>query len=147
MWFYFDWRYDYQDICWNVHSLVLKLGLEHSPFYFYNIGRYFALIEGIVVKKRTKTIIWLLWNRVCNNGCYIFRTLEVILRQLKILLIRYRPKHLFVGFEIMLTAFTVLFFEKLRLFGVDWRYVCQDTCKNVCSPALKLGLRHLSLYF
>ena len=46
-----------------------------------------------------------------------FRSLDVILLQLEVLWPRYRQKRLFVGFEIGLTAFSVIFFEHRGYFA------------------------------
>ena len=53
----FDLRYSCQDTGKDIYLAALYLGLQHFPFYFYNIGGYFALIGGTVTKIRAKTFI------------------------------------------------------------------------------------------
>ena len=47
----------------------------------------------------------------------------------------------------MFTRFAVLLLEHWKLFSVDWRYGCQDTCENIYFTILQLFLRHLQFYF
>ena len=156
--------------------MALKLSLQHSLFYFDNIGCYFASIRGTVVKIRAKTFIRMLYNWVYCISHSIFRTLEVILhrleirlprykwkllfanfkiiygflrfifttlvfilRQLEVLLPKYGKKCSFAGFEIGFLAFAVLFLEHWMLYGVYWRYICQDMGDKVNLSALQLG--------
>ena len=77
----------------------------------------------------------------------MFRSLQLILRQLEVRLPRIGQKRLFACVEIGFTAFAVIFLEHWRLFCVDWKYGCQDTGEKVYSPAMKLGLLHLPFYF
>ena len=84
---------------------------------------------------------------VLINLKFYFRTLEVILLRLEILLPRNGRKRLFAGFKIGFTSFAVLLLEHWRLHFVDWWYICQDTGKNVYLLSMKLDLRHLPLYF
>ena len=56
-----------------------------------------------------------------------------------------RMKYLFTVFEMDFEEFEFLFLEYLRLFCINYKYGCEDTCKKVYSPALKLALRHLPL--
>ena len=71
-----DWRYGCEDPGVNVYLPALKSGLRHSPFYFYNIGIYFAWIRGTVSKIRAKMFIRQHWKWVYGIGRCIFRTLE-----------------------------------------------------------------------
>ena len=58
-----------------------------------------------------KTFIRRLLNRVYCIHHSNFKILEVILHQLDVQLRRYGGKRLFAGFEIVLTAFNVVFLE------------------------------------
>ena len=127
--------------------IALKLVLRHIIFYFSNIGCYFASIGGTVSKIRLKTSIHLLWNGVYGIHRSIFRTLEVILRQLEVRLPSYRRKHLFDCFEFGFTVFAILFLEHWKLYCIDWSHGCQDTGGIIYLPALKLSLRPLQFYF
>ena len=96
----------------KIYSPALKLVLLHSPFYFLNFGRYFVLISSTVAKIQAQTFIGQLLNCVCAIRRSSFRTLKVRLQ-------RYGRNRLFANFEMVFTAFTVLFFEHCKLFCVD----------------------------
>ena len=68
----------------NIYSTAFKFGLRHSPFYFLNIGGYFASIEVTVAKIRTKEFNRRLLYGVFGIWCAIFKTLEAILPQLDV---------------------------------------------------------------
>ena len=56
MLFCINWRYFCKDIGEKIFSQALKWRLRHSPFYFQNIGRYFASIGGTIGDLRDKII-------------------------------------------------------------------------------------------
>ena len=76
--FFIDWRYSFSDTGKTLYLPPLKLGLRHNPYYFYNIGGYFASIGEMFAKIRAKSFIHRLWNLFYVIVCSIFRTLEII---------------------------------------------------------------------
>ena len=93
--FSIDLIYSFQDNFYgkNVYLLVLKSGLRHLPFYFWNIGSYLRRLEV--------PFPWYGWNRLFSDlksglrhsQLYFWR-LEFILRRLEVCLRRYVRKRL-----------------------------------------------------
>ena len=128
--FYVDWRYGWKDTGENDFSPAFKFSLQHLPFYFLNIGSYFASIGGTVANIRTKTLIHRHRNGVFCICCSIFRTFQVILHRLVLRFLRYERKDSFASFEMVFTAFAILFLEHWRLFCFDWKYCCKIRAKK-----------------
>ena len=106
----------------------------------------FWVERGTFAQIQAKTFIRRLRNCFHGIRSSIFRNLVVILSWSEVSLPRYRRKRLFDGFVSGFMSFDVLFLEHLWIFWVIRKFLCQDTCENVHSPALKLVLRHSLLY-
>ena len=120
-------------------TAIVILFLEHLRL-FCVVSRYGCQDTGEKIYSRVLKL------RLLHSPFY-FYNIEDILRWLEVRLKRYGRKHLFAGFEIRFTAFTVLFLEHWRLFCVNWMYDCQETGENVYLLALKLGFSAFDVLF
>ena len=87
------------------------LFLEHRRLFFID-WRYFCQDTG-------ETVYYPALKLGLPHSPFFFRTSEEILRRFEVRLQRYVGKHLFAGFEIVFTPFTVQFLEQWRLFCVN----------------------------
>ena len=120
----------------NVSSWVLKQVLWHLLFIIEQFGRCFASIWRTVAKIRSKKFFAVFEIGFTAFDVHFFNTLVVVLRQFDVSLPWCKWKHFFDGFEISFTAFAVHLWALWWLFCVNGTYCCQDSSRNVSSPAI-----------
>ena len=131
----------------NVSLPALKLFLWHSPFFFSNFKGFFVLIGGTVAKILAKTCVSQIWNWIYGIRRFFLSTFVEVFPLIGGTIAMIWPKACHCCLGNWIYTIHRSFFNTLEAFFVDRKYRWQDTGKNVCSPALKLVLRHLSFIF